>query len=303
MPCDDTPFDDLAFGLRVHQPARGVLAFYDGRNNRRLLGPDPNWLDDGAYVLGTASYAVVEGDEALVYDAHISLAHARAVRRHLAGLGIRRMTLVLSHWHLDHVAGNAVFADGEIIANRRTAALLAEHREAIEAGTRSGPPAIRPLVMPNRLFDESLDLLVGSRPVRLLAIDSHSIDGTVAWLADERLLLAGDTLEDPVTYVAEPGRLLHHLAGLGVLAGLGSRRILPNHGDETVIAGGGFGPGLVAANRRYVEALLALDPEGEVCPPLDALLAEGVAAGSIRPFAAYESVHRQNVAAVRRARA
>jgi cyclase len=295
-----TPTDDLASGLRVHHPAQGIIAFYDGRTDRRLLGPDPNWVDDGAYVLGTASYAVVEGDEALVYDAHITLAHARVVRRHLEQLGIRRMTLVLSHWHLDHVAGNAAFADCEIVANRRTAELLAQHRSAIEAGTKSGPPAISPLVLPNRLFEETLDLSVGSRRIRLFAVDSHSTDGTVAWLEDERLLLAGDTLEDPLTYVVEPERLLHHLRGLDVLASLNCRHILPNHGSESVIAGGGFGPGLIAANQCYVEALLALSPE-QACPTLQDILAEHFAAGSIHPFAPYESVHRRNVAAVQEA--
>lgn len=294
--------NDLASGLRVHHPAPGILAFYDGRDDRRLLGPAPNWLDDGAYVLGTASYAVVEGEDALVYDAHITLDHARAVRRHLEGMGVRRMRLVLSHWHLDHVAGNAVFADVEIIANSRTASLLAKHRAAIEAGTKSGPPAIAPLVMPNRTFDETLDLAVGRRRVQLRRIDSHSIDGTIAWLEDERLLLAGDTLEDPVTYVAEADRLDRHLAGLDALAALGARRILPNHGDEAVIAAGGFGPGLIGANRRYVEWLLALDPDDEEVPPLAAVLAGDLAAGVVRLFAPYEGVHWGNVAALRRAK-
>jgi glyoxylase-like metal-dependent hydrolase (beta-lactamase superfamily II) len=39
--------------------------------------------------------------------------------------------VVLSHWHDDHVAGNEVFADCEIIALRLTAEALSEHRTAI----------------------------------------------------------------------------------------------------------------------------------------------------------------------------
>jgi len=124
--------------LRVLEPAPGVLAFYDGRvPGTRLHSVAENWLDDGAYALGIASYAVLDGAEALVYDPHISIPHARLIRAALEARGARRLTLVLSHWHDDHVAGNAVFADGEIIASTETAALLEAHRDRLGGG---GPP-------------------------------------------------------------------------------------------------------------------------------------------------------------------
>ena len=69
--------------------------------------------------------------------------------------------MVLSHWHLDHVAGTAVFADCEVIANERTAAHLAKQAGAIEAGTHEGPPAIDPLVLPTRTFSGRDRLDVG----------------------------------------------------------------------------------------------------------------------------------------------
>src|SRR5215471_11724553 len=101
---------DMTSTLRIFQPHPGIFADYDGRiEGRRLHSPEPNWLDDGAYGLGVASYAIVDGVEALVYDTHISLPHARAVRAHLETLGVRTPTVVLSHWHVDHVAGNEIF--------------------------------------------------------------------------------------------------------------------------------------------------------------------------------------------------
>ena len=119
--------------LRILEPARGVFAYYDGRvPGARLHSAMENWLDDGAYSLGIASYAIVEGSEAIVFDSHISLDHARAVRQHLEGRGVSRFTLVLSHWHDDHVAGNAVFADGPIIAHRLTRDALAANRDKLE---------------------------------------------------------------------------------------------------------------------------------------------------------------------------
>ena len=51
--------------LRIVEPAANVLAFYDGRiAETRLHSVDWNWLDDAAFCLGIASYAIVDGDQA-----------------------------------------------------------------------------------------------------------------------------------------------------------------------------------------------------------------------------------------------
>ncbi|MEW6121469.1 MAG: MBL fold metallo-hydrolase [Pseudomonadota bacterium] len=289
-----------AFGetLRILAPAPHVLAFYDGRvPGVRLHSPAPNWLDDGAYEAGIASYAVVDGAEALVYDTHISLAHARIIRDTLAARGVTRIIVVLSHWHDDHVAGNEVFTDCEIIANRLTAEILAEKRAVLEAAD----PPIKPLVLPNRTFEREMTLSIGSLAVRLIQMDIHSRDGTVILLPGG-LLLAGDTLEDPVTYVDEPDRLALHLADLDRMAGWNISRILPNHGAEEVIAAGGYGKDLIAATRAYVTKLLTVGTDADArAADLQAFAAEHFASGTLRYFAPYEAVHRMNVEAVLKA--
>ena len=243
----------LSSTLRVLRPAPHVLAFYDGRiAGTRAWSDMPNWLDDGAFALGVCSYAIVVGTEALVYDAHISTHHAELIRRTLEREGVSAMRLVLSHWHVDHVAGNAVFADCEIIANSATADLIVENKVALETGF----PPIKPLVGPTSTFEHRLDLAVGNLAVELHRFDIHSRDGTVLFLPESGVLLAGDTLEDPITYVAEPDRLDAHLVDLVRLELMPFSRILPNHGDPEVIAGGGYGRDLLGATRRYVEALL-----------------------------------------------
>ncbi len=273
-----------------------MLAFYDGRVAGYRWAEDENWVDEGALELGIASFAIVDGAEALVYDTHVSVPHARAIREALAADGVERFTVVLSHWHLDHIAGTEAFADCEVIANERTAALMAEHREAIEAGTKSGPPAIDPLVLPTRTFRDRETVTVGSTEVELIHCEIHSDDATVLWRADDALLFAGDTMEDTVTYVTEPDGLATHVAELERLRELGPRRILPNHGDPDVIAAGGYGPGLIDATQEYVGALIRLRDEPELeRAPLRDLVAGPLADGAITWFAPYEAVHRENV--------
>ena len=285
--------------LRVLEPAPGILAFYDGRIAGQRFAPGPNWVDDGALSLGIASYAVVEGDAALVYDTHVSVQHGEAIRAELAARGVRKFTVLLSHWHLDHVAGTAAFADCPVIANRRTRAHLTRLKAEIEAGTLLGAPGISPLILPDRVFSGSMDLTIGGRSVTLIEANIHSDDATVLWLPDVALLLAGDTVEDCVTFVAEPAGLDTHLTDLDRLASLNPARIMPNHGHPDIIANGGYGPNLIPATQRYIRHLMRLRTVPEVAEvSMAEAIAGDIATGAIKYFAPYEQVHARNLSTV-----
>jgi cyclase len=287
----------LARTMRVLHPHPSVYAFYDGRvEGTRLYSPDENWIDDGGYQLGVAAYAIVDDGDALIYDTHLSIDHARRMREYVERLGAERIRVVLSHWHLDHIAGNEVFADVEMIAQRRTLAHLRANAAAIEAGTASGPPAIRPLVLPGTVFDERLPLEVGRLHVDLLHADIHSDDAALMVIPQHGLLFAGDTLEDTVTYVDEPQRLPAHLAELERVGRLAIDRILPNHGDPDVIADGGYPIRLIAATRRYITDLLRCPADARLREiDLREFVSQQLADGELHYFAPYEGVHRANV--------
>ena len=76
--------------LRVLDPIDGVRAFYDGRIEGYRFADGANWVDDGALSLGIASYAIVDGSQALIYDTHVSVEHARFIRASLEAEGVRR---------------------------------------------------------------------------------------------------------------------------------------------------------------------------------------------------------------------
>jgi cyclase len=285
--------------MRVLRPAENVLAFYDGRIDGYRFADGPNWVDAGALSLGISSYAVVDGDEALIYDTHVSVEHAQFIRKALEDRGVRQFTVVLSHWHLDHIAGTAAFADCEVIANTRTAELLARHKAAIERGSHEGPPAIDPLILPTRVFSEHEVVDVGRLRVELIQVDIHSDDGTAIWAAPQRLLLCGDTMEDTVTYVDEPERFEAHLADLDRLWRLDPERILPNHGDPDVIAAGGYSRDLIRATQQYIDVLKRCRDEPQLrAAGLRELIRGPLEAGWIHYFAPYEAVHQENLATV-----
>ena len=286
----------LGSTMRIIRPAPNVIGFYDGRiAGVRAYSARPNWLDDGAFTLGICSYAIVDGPQALVFDTHMSLAHAQIIRRTLQDLGAAEIRVALSHWHADHIAGNAVFADCEIIANTLTARTLNEKQTVLEARD----PPIKPVVMPTRLFEGEMSLAVGSVEVELRQADIHSQDGTVLFLPQTGLMIAGDTLEDPITYVAEPHRLQQHLADLRRMAGWPIRRILPSHGAIEVIEAGGYDRGFIEASLRYVEKLERCRAEPALADAdLRIFAADAFATGAIGYFGGYEPVHRSNLAAV-----
>ena len=59
--------------LRIFEPHPGLFAYYDGRIPGQRFMAAENWVDDGAISLGIASYALVSGARALIYDTHVSV--------------------------------------------------------------------------------------------------------------------------------------------------------------------------------------------------------------------------------------
>ena len=74
--------------LRVFQPHGNIYAFYDGRVEGYRFAEAGNWVDDGALSLGIASYAIVDGGEAVIYDTHISVPYAQFVRKVLESVPV-----------------------------------------------------------------------------------------------------------------------------------------------------------------------------------------------------------------------
>jgi glyoxylase-like metal-dependent hydrolase (beta-lactamase superfamily II) len=282
--------------IRVTHQTPYLISFYAGREPYERIGTERNWFDDSAMALGTAMYAVHSGGEAVVYDTFASNAQAAFVRNYLARLGVRKFTVVLSHWHLDHIAGNGVFADCPIVATVLTHAAMTRHKADIEAGNVWGPPEIKPLVFPNILFDESLQLRAGEIAIELRRRNIHSIDGCVAYLPRDKLLLAGDTLEDPLTYMIEVENLAEHVRELKEMKRWDVAKILPNHGDPDVIARGGFDTSLIDAAIAYVTRVLGKAHDADFLQgTMEDYIGPETAKGFVHPVEPYREVHAQNL--------
>jgi glyoxylase-like metal-dependent hydrolase (beta-lactamase superfamily II) len=88
--------------------------------------------------------------------------------------------------------------------------------------------------------------------LELRNINIHSKDGTIINIPSDKILIAGDTLEDSITYIDEPENLVEHVKGPRHLKQLSLTAILPNHGDPDVIEDGGYDKTLIDTTINYI---------------------------------------------------
>ena len=295
--------DATAMNMRVFEINDHLLGFYDGRPAEAATpAGKQNWADFGAMNVGVATYVIHRGDRALVYDTYPSTQQARWVRDYLVKIGIRHFTLVNSHWHLDHVGGNAIYADVDRISTAKTFQQLAAKKSAIEAGAEWGPPAINPLILPNIIISADTGYFVGDIKVELRPVNIHSEDGLVVYLPNDRILLAGDTLEDTLTFIAEPEQIPAQIESLRQMKRWSIDRIFPNHGNPAVIANGGYRTTLIDATVDYLHRMVAHahDPD-YLKGTMENYVHDSVSKGWVTPWWAYREAHQDNLNLVAKA--
>ena len=76
-----------------------------------------------------------------VYDTFTSVPQAKFVRDYLTKKGIKKFTVVHSHWHLDHIAGDFVYDDSDVVTTTATKDALEKQKADIEYRKAMGPAA------------------------------------------------------------------------------------------------------------------------------------------------------------------
>jgi len=201
---------------------------------------------NAGFIIGDASVAVVD-----------TLGTAEAARELLAD--IRRRTtrpivsVVDTHYHIDHVAGNGVFKNaGATVWAQRKVRCWIRSENARLLGPQI-PPALKSVLdglePPTRVYDNALDQPLGSLTIQLRNLPGHTGADTVVVIPAARVVFAGDllwrdmlpTLVDATTrtWIETLNLLLSKYAGY---------TFVPGHGDVATTAH-------VAAFRDYLVTL------------------------------------------------
>ncbi|HZY71131.1 MAG TPA: MBL fold metallo-hydrolase [Thermoplasmata archaeon] len=204
------------------------------------------------------------GNATLVFDSTETPATGAAVRRAAErATGHPVAYQVNSHYHPDHIQGNAAFADVQIISTpatreligRRSLAIYLESRAAapreLEQARRAQPPldasdlafyegfmggflACPPdltIPTPTLTFERELELHGPRRSARVLTRGGgHSPSDVVVYLPESRTLFGGDLVTVDCHPSMSDGNPSEWSRILGELAGLGIDRVVPGHG-------------------------------------------------------------------------
>ena len=293
--------------MQVYKINPNLICFYFGGdtapNNPNLhIAVEDDWVIGACDGLGVASYAIYNQNEAIIYDTLCSPAQASKIKSYLQKeLGINKFTVVLSHWHLDHIGGNELYKASTIVATRKTRLYMQMHKADIEAGTLWGPPAIEKVRLPDLVFDHTVSIFLNDLEVQLFNFDIHSDDSLCAYIPKYKILLPGDMLEDTAPFITNPEAISTHLENYNLLRNLDIQKILPNHGRSSIIKQGGYPKDLIEGVAYYLKSLydlLAKNADAPV-PNLQTFMSKYLDNGLIIYWHPYELVHENNIERVR----
>jgi len=176
------------------------------------------WLQpDGGWGLSNAGL-ITDAGEALLVDTLIDLpSTAEMLRVMQAALPAARInTVVNTHWHPDHTAGNALLPQAKVLSSNETLRemrrmaggqdpmgdILRDWRNRGEAGAYLHEVLgnrfelnVPPPRLPDAAFDNDLGVHVGDRLVQLIKLGpAHTRGDVVVYLPRERVLYTGDVL-------------------------------------------------------------------------------------------------------------
>jgi glyoxylase-like metal-dependent hydrolase (beta-lactamase superfamily II) len=185
---------------------------------------------------GSNAGFVVGADGVLVVDSFFYSEAATALL-----VEIRRITskpvryLVNTHYHLDHVAGDAVFkaAGATIIAHRNVPGWIrSENLHLLGAHiTPDLKQRIEALPQPDRTIDRPISLDLGKRRIEVRPTDGHTGGDLMVEVPDARVVFTGDILWNHKTPTIIDGTVSRWVDSLAGLEASSDVVFVPGHGD------------------------------------------------------------------------
>jgi glyoxylase-like metal-dependent hydrolase (beta-lactamase superfamily II) len=182
------------FHLSAQTKGPGFSVTKIGEGVYAALGEDGGAAGSNAgFIIGSNGVAVVDTFTA-VAPAKDLLAEIRKI----TNLPIRYV--VNTHYHLDHVGGNAVFAEtgATIIAQRNVAGWeRTENLKFFGANPSAERRAlVEALVLPNRTYTDKIDLDLGNRTIKVRYMLGHTGGDSVVFVKDKNtdIVFGGDII-------------------------------------------------------------------------------------------------------------
>lgn len=219
--------------------------------------------------LGESNAGLIAGHGAsllvdTLWDARLTGVMIGAAQEVTAAAGAPITTLLNTHGDGDHWYGNGLLADGvEIVASARAIEQMREEPPSMltrlaPIGPAAGLAGRIPLLpggrsmrglarfagalqsyefgdleprLPGRSFSDSLDLDIGGRRVEVIEVGpAHTAGDAIAWLADARVVFAGDIVFTDVTPIMWAGPVRNWIDALERIEQLHPEVVIGGHG-------------------------------------------------------------------------
>lgn len=228
-----------AYTRGLHDLGNSVYAY---------LQPDGTWgwSNSGIIVDGETSLLVDT-----LFDLKLTGEMLATMRRSLPAAAQIDM-LVNTHANGDHCYGNQLVADARIIASAKTAREMLEQPPENMAMLLKQAPALGLLgefvsrifgpfdfenivsTPPRQIFEGQLDLLVGSKEVRLLEVGpAHTQGDTLVYIPGDRVVFSGDILFIEGHPIMWAGPVGNWIRACEAILDLDVETIVPGHGPLT----------------------------------------------------------------------
>jgi cyclase len=143
--------------------------------------------------------------------------------------GIRYV--VNTHHHADHVYGNYLFEEADIIASEKCREVMRKSGEKNLAEAKAQTPELAEVVLrlPNITFPDKMTLQLGDRIIRLMPLNGHSPDGIGLYIEGDKILFAGDSVM-PLPYIFWGDRVVLQET-LRMIKEMNLENIVQGHGE------------------------------------------------------------------------
>ncbi|MCI0478471.1 MAG: MBL fold metallo-hydrolase [Anaerolineales bacterium] len=155
-----------------------------------------------AYAQATAG-AIVTSEGTVVIDTLPFPRETREMIEFLRAESKRGIRYVINtHHHADHVYGNFLFEEADIISSERCREVMRKSGEKNLAEAKQQTPELAEvkLRLPNLTFPEKMGLHLGDRVLRLMPLPGHTPDGIGVYVEGDKILFAGDAVM-PLPYI------------------------------------------------------------------------------------------------------
>jgi cyclase len=166
-------------------------------------------VTDNVYIFTSEAYAqvtagaIVTNEGTVVIDTLPFPRETREMIDFLRGESKRGIRYVINtHQHADHVYGNYLFEEADIIGSERCREIMRKSGEKNLAEAKAQTPELAEVTLrlPNITFPEKIVLHFGDRVIRLMPLLGHTADGIGAYIEGEKILFAGDAVM-PIPYI------------------------------------------------------------------------------------------------------